>query len=51
MFLVFAYTSYLLAEVLKLTGIISVFFCGAAMAHYAFENLSKVSVLSTKVFV
>lgn len=28
MLLIFAYSSYLLAEVLQLTGIISVFFCG-----------------------
>lgn len=48
MLLVFAYTSYLLAEVFHLTGIISVFFCGVAMAHYAKRNLGPNSVLISK---
>ncbi|KAJ3110372.1 Sodium/hydrogen exchanger 9 [Phlyctochytrium bullatum] len=43
MLLVFAYSSYLLADVLQLTGIISIFFCGVAMAHYAAGNLSDES--------
>lgn len=49
MFLVFAYSSYLLAEILEFTGIISIFFCGVAMAHYAYDNMSKVTLLSSKV--
>lgn len=49
MFLVFAYCSYLLAEILEFTGIISVFFCGATMAHYAYDNMSKVTILTSKV--
>ncbi|KAL7747419.1 hypothetical protein RI367_007173 [Sorochytrium milnesiophthora] len=48
MMLVFAYSSYLLAEVLHLTGIISVFFCGLAIAHYAKPNLTSTSILVTK---
>ncbi len=49
MFLVFAYSSYLIADILEFTGIIAVFFCGAAMAHYSYNNLSKVTILSAKV--
>ncbi|KAJ1547809.1 Golgi transport complex subunit 6, partial [Cladochytrium tenue] len=41
MLLIFAYSSYLLADVLQLTGIISIFFCGITMAHYAQGNLSS----------
>ncbi|KAI9358899.1 Sodium/hydrogen exchanger family-domain-containing protein [Zopfochytrium polystomum] len=40
MLLVFAYCSYLLADILQLTGIISIFFTGITMAHYAQGNLS-----------
>jgi sodium/hydrogen exchanger 8 len=49
MLLIFAYSSYLLAEVLSLTGIIAIFFCGIAMAHYAYNNLAEESVKSMKV--
>ena len=49
MFLVFAYSSYLLAELIECTGIISIFFCGVAMAHYAYDNMSKVTLLAGKV--
>ncbi|KAJ3191804.1 Sodium/hydrogen exchanger 8 [Irineochytrium annulatum] len=41
MLLIFAYSSYLLADVLQLTGIISIFFCGITMAQYAAGNLSE----------
>ncbi|KAJ3033370.1 hypothetical protein HDV00_006478, partial [Rhizophlyctis rosea] len=43
MIITFAYSSYLLADVLKLTGIISVFICGITMAHYAYNNLGEKS--------
>ncbi|KAJ3327623.1 Sodium/hydrogen exchanger 8 [Blyttiomyces sp. JEL0837] len=46
--LVFAYMSYLLADVLQLTGIISVFFCGITMAHYAAGNLSEEARVQSK---
>ena len=49
MFFTFAYISYILADLVGVTGIISVFFCGFAMAHYAYHNMSKVSLLSSKV--
>ncbi|KAI9183950.1 hypothetical protein H9P43_003002 [Blastocladiella emersonii ATCC 22665] len=48
MLLVFAYSSYLLAEILGLTGIISVFFAGVAMAHYAKPNLTSTSNMISK---
>ncbi|KAJ3341031.1 hypothetical protein HDU93_005895 [Gonapodya sp. JEL0774] len=48
MFITFAYASYISAEVLDLTGIISVFFCGLGMSHYAYNNVNEVTLLSTK---
>ncbi|KAJ3024064.1 Sodium/hydrogen exchanger 8 [Thoreauomyces humboldtii] len=48
MVLIFAYASYLLADLLALTGIISVFFCGITMAHYAYNNLSPSTAKSLK---
>ncbi|RKO93646.1 Sodium/hydrogen exchanger family-domain-containing protein, partial [Blyttiomyces helicus] len=49
MVLVFAYLSYLIADVIGLTGIISIFFCGITMAHYAFNNLSESTQKSMKM--
>ncbi|ORY36452.1 hypothetical protein BCR33DRAFT_721979 [Rhizoclosmatium globosum] len=49
MLILFAYISYLLADVLQLTGIISIFFCGIAMAHYAAGNLSEDARKASKV--
>jgi NhaP-type Na+/H+ or K+/H+ antiporter len=49
MLFIFAYVSYLIADVLGLTGIISVFFTGITMAHYAYDNLEKETVTSLKV--
>ncbi|KAJ3066450.1 Sodium/hydrogen exchanger 8 [Podochytrium sp. JEL0797] len=49
MLIVFAYISYLLADVMELTGIISIFFCGIAMAHYAAGNLSEEARRASKV--
>jgi solute carrier family 9 (sodium/hydrogen exchanger), member 8 len=49
MLIAFAYSSYLLAEILSLTGIISIFFCGIAMAHYAHSNLTKLTQRTLKV--
>ncbi len=49
MLFMFSYCSYLLAEILSLTGIISIFFCGITMAHYAHGNLTKLTQKSLKV--
>ncbi|KAL4493449.1 hypothetical protein ABPG72_007457 [Tetrahymena utriculariae] len=35
------WVSYLIAEVLKLSGIVSIMFCGIAMARYALPNVSE----------
>ncbi|XJO77502.1 hypothetical protein BDV3_002072 [Batrachochytrium dendrobatidis] len=51
MLIIFAYSSYLLAEVLSLTGIISVFFCGITMSHYAYSNLTELTQRTMKVTI
>lgn len=51
MLFIFAYISYLLADVIGLTGIISVFFCGITMAHYAYDNLEEETVQSFKILL
>ncbi|GAY54830.1 hypothetical protein CUMW_159750 [Citrus unshiu] len=35
-----AYLSYILAELLELSGILTVFFCGIFMSHYAWHNMT-----------
>ncbi|EQC27202.1 sodium/hydrogen exchanger 3 [Saprolegnia diclina VS20] len=44
----FAYGSYSLAEVMKLSGIMSLFFCGITMAHYNTYNLSPSSQVTAE---
>ncbi|KAJ3339937.1 monovalent cation:H+ antiporter, CPA1 (nhx1) [Gonapodya sp. JEL0774] len=43
-----AYGSYLLANGLKLSGIVSLLFCGIMLKHYAYGNLSKKSRRTTR---
>lgn len=44
----YAYGSYALAEVMQLSGIMSLFFCGITMAHYNSYNLSKPSQVTAE---
>ncbi|KAF8409666.1 hypothetical protein HHK36_005745 [Tetracentron sinense] len=43
-----AYLSYMLAELLHLSGILTVFFCGIVMSHYAWHNVTKNSKIATR---
>lgn len=43
-----AYLSYMLAELLDLSGILTVFFCGIVMSHYTWHNVTESSRTTTK---
>lgn len=43
-----AYLSYMLAELLDLSGILTVFFCGIVMSHYTWHNVTEGSRITTK---
>nr|XP_043635749.1 sodium/hydrogen exchanger 3-like [Erigeron canadensis] len=43
-----AYLSYITAEMLNLSGILTVFFCGIVMSHYAWHNVTHRSQVTTK---
>nr|AAR19752.1 Na+/H+ antiporter [Thinopyrum elongatum] len=43
-----AYLSYMLAEPLDLSGILTVFFCGIVMSHYTWHNVTESSRVTTK---
>ncbi|XP_043688328.1 sodium/hydrogen exchanger 4 [Telopea speciosissima] len=43
-----AYLSYMLSELLNLSGILTVFFCGIVMSHYAWHNLTENSRITTR---
>ncbi|KAK4778681.1 hypothetical protein SAY86_006209 [Trapa natans] len=43
-----AYLSYMMAELLELSGILTVFFCGIIMSHYAWHNVTESSRVTTK---
>lgn len=43
-----AYLSYITAEVFELSGILTVFFCGIVMSHYAWHNVTLKSQVTTK---
>lgn len=45
----FAYGAYALAEVMALSGIMALFFCGISLAHYNFYNLSEGSQVAAGV--
>ena len=39
--IIYAFAAYLLAEGLRLSGIVAILFVGITMAHYTYGNLSK----------
>ncbi|PIM97454.1 hypothetical protein CDL12_30076 [Handroanthus impetiginosus] len=43
-----AYLSYMLAELLELSGILTVFFSGIFMSHYAWHNVTDSSRITTR---
>uniref|UniRef100_A0A0D9WPS6 Cation/H+ exchanger transmembrane domain-containing protein n=1 Tax=Leersia perrieri TaxID=77586 RepID=A0A0D9WPS6_9ORYZ len=43
-----AYLSYMMAEFLNLSGILTVFFCGIVMSHYAWHNVTESSRIATR---
>ncbi|OWM85391.1 hypothetical protein CDL15_Pgr019015 [Punica granatum] len=43
-----AYLSYMLAELMNLSGILTVFFCGIVMSHYTWHNVTESSRITTK---
>jgi len=43
-----AYLSYVLAELLFLSGILTVFICGIVMSHYTWHNVTESSRVTTK---
>ncbi|GJN25748.1 hypothetical protein PR202_gb13616 [Eleusine coracana subsp. coracana] len=42
-----AYLSYMIAELLDLSGILTVFFCGIVMSHYTWHNVTESSRVTT----
>ncbi|KAK9218919.1 hypothetical protein WN943_007557 [Citrus x changshan-huyou] len=43
-----AYLSCILAELLNLSGILTIFFCGIIMSHYTWHNVTESSRITTK---
>ncbi|PON64420.1 Na+/H+ exchanger [Parasponia andersonii] len=45
--MIMPYLSYMLAELLNLSGILTVFFCGIVMSHYTWHNITESSRITT----
>ena len=50
LFVLMSYFAFLISELLELSGIVAILFCGIAQAHYNFYNLSDQSKEITKKF-
>ncbi|KAL7626391.1 monovalent cation:H+ antiporter, CPA1 (nhx1) [Parahypoxylon ruwenzoriense] len=50
MIVLIAYASYFFSQGLKMSGIVSLLFCGITLKHYAYFNMSRRTQLSTKYF-
>ncbi|RHN80742.1 putative cation/H+ exchanger, cation/H+ exchanger, CPA1 family [Medicago truncatula] len=44
-----AYFSYMIAELLELSGILTIFFCGIVMSHYTWHNVTGNSRTTTNI--
>ncbi|RRT72242.1 hypothetical protein B296_00034724 [Ensete ventricosum] len=46
--LLLAYLSYMIAQLLSLSGILTIFFCGIIMSHYTWHNVTERSRITTR---
>ncbi|TXG65634.1 hypothetical protein EZV62_006909 [Acer yangbiense] len=46
--IIMAYLSYMFAELINLSGILTIFFCGIVMSHYTWHNVTESSRRTTK---
>ncbi|KAK1561093.1 hypothetical protein Q3G72_034338 [Acer saccharum] len=46
--IIMAYLSYMFAELINLSGILTIFFCGIVMSHYTWHNITESSRRTTK---